>query len=90
MLRLWGKLQDQRQNDKIRIAQGCRLDDRLQYRYNGGQRRKTDEPQNQKALNAAYGEFSNYYVTLINVPLAMAKRIRICDDAGGVFLLRNR
>ena len=28
--------------------------------------------ENQKALNAAYGEFSNYYVTLINVPLAMA------------------
>ena len=27
--------------------------------------------ENQKALNAAYGEFSNYYVTLINVPLAM-------------------
>jgi len=30
--------------------------------------------ENQKALNAAYGEFSNYYVTLINVPLALARR----------------
>ena len=46
--------------------------------------------ENQKALNAAYGEFSNYYVTLINVPLAMASASASAMIAGGILVLCDR